>query len=77
MTEGEAKEKWCPFARYEQRSHDVAGYNTTTVNRTWSGGTLDMKAARCIGSQCMAWKVLIKMGDVEEHGHCSLMDQNI
>lgn len=59
-TEKEAAERWCPFARVEgEASRSVAG------NRWDTGGGSEIekfgpmenpKAARCIGSRCMAWR---------------------
>lgn len=42
MTEEEAKQKWCPFAR--DAESNAAGYTTTNTT------------AKCIGSECMAWR---------------------
>ena len=42
MTEEEAKQKWCPFAR--DAESNAAGYTTTNTT------------AKCIGSACMAWR---------------------
>lgn len=43
MTEEEAKQKWCPFAR--DAESNPAGYTTTNTT------------AKCIGSECMAWRI--------------------
>lgn len=52
MTEEEAKTKWCPFARIPF----YATSGTLTVNRDRSGSV----AARCVGSECMAWRQLVE-----------------
>lgn len=50
MTEEEAKTKWCPFARVD----------STAANRPNPGPNCDVTAGwpPCIGSACMAWRVL-------------------
>ena len=46
-TEDEARQKWCPFARYSIRS--------SSFNR--AGGQDDPYiACRCLGARCMAWR---------------------
>ena len=57
-TEGEAKEKWCPFAVASDQKFQPS-------NRTHTGATV--AACRCVASKCMAWQ----WGDfktVEEEG---------
>ncbi len=44
-TEDEAKERWCPFGRFDS----AAG---GSHNRDYQGGPSTM----CIASQCMAWR---------------------
>jgi hypothetical protein len=44
MTEEEAAQRWCPFARVP----------ATAVNRVPGGQA--HPAARCLGSGCMAWR---------------------
>jgi hypothetical protein len=61
-TEKEAKELWCPFARYGFMSalHDrnITGINRAEIES--SAGQLTSHEnpdyARCIASQCMAWR---------------------
>lgn len=45
ITEYDAKNKWCPFARLSE----MGG----TYNRTGPAANLE-----CIGSQCMAWRAV-------------------
>lgn len=63
MTEDEAKQKWCPFARgrEHQTPNDDNG-NTGGANR-FDMGDPD-SGCLCIGSQCMAWRWL----DFNHHG---------
>ncbi len=50
ITESEAKEKWCPFARVGVH----AGSGGAAVNRYPVPEV--QKDANCIGSACMAWR---------------------
>jgi hypothetical protein len=59
MTEDEAKTKWCPMAR----SGDSRGFNK---NRNGEGGSL--KSSHCIGSECMAWRVICPGQAVDQQG---------
>lgn len=85
MTEDEAKEKWCPFAR----AGIYAGNGAVAVNRhTMAVSDSD---TRCIGSGCMMWQqrmvtrkavpadppAMIEMVDVPPFadGHCGLLRQ--
>ncbi len=71
MTEAEAKQHWCPFAR-------VAGGRAEQGNR-WRvplEGDLGVRhnvieAAMCVASACMAWR-LIAPGDASRGGYCGL-----
>ena len=56
VTEEEAKERWCPFARaYETvLLGDEETWRPATLNRTRSGRP-DPDCS-CIASQCMAWR---------------------
>lgn len=52
LTEDEAKEMWCPFARYSS--------GTAAANR-WKQSeptphALNPVPCRCIASECMAWR---------------------
>ena len=62
VTEEEAKERWCPFARAPGRmlgrrengdSMDVVGF--CPQNRGYATG-VPLDNCRCIASQCMAWR---------------------
>jgi len=65
MTEEEAKDRWCPFARCE----GAYAYGNPVHNRAWDKGKVRDKdgparkaavllppASFCIGSACMAWR---------------------
>lgn len=52
MTEDEAKTKWCPFVRLCVKGASAGnryGTQHTTIENP--------SECRCIGSQCMAWRV--------------------
>ena len=46
MTEADAKQRWCPFARSEYGDH--------AVNREPNGSP--DRGALCLASACMAWR---------------------
>jgi hypothetical protein len=75
MTEEEAREKWCPFARTQvlQTDDDGTVYGAA-VNRTIlpapQGIMSELVAGtQCIGSRCMAWQ-WVGMFDGKRHGYC-------
>lgn len=56
MTEDEAREKWCPDARYAGQDDD-GGANRWKQNLTADEPhALNPIPCRCIASQCMAWR---------------------
>lgn len=68
MNEASAKQKWCPMARvpmvFELSIHQQSGPQTHrisgvpgSVNRGYDGGTNQFPYARCVGSECMMWRV--------------------
>lgn len=62
VTEKEAAEKWCPFAKTQVLQTDTDGtVHGAAVNRTFtpapSGNMSELVAGTlCIGSRCMAWR---------------------
>lgn len=57
LTEEQTKEKWCPFVRY------LAVFTNTSDGKVealanYNRGAQDsgLGKARCIGSECMAWR---------------------
>ncbi len=85
LTEQEAREKWCPFARLaigmEKRGEpngvcivpDYPSHNRTQISGLlethWSGGCC------CIASDCMAWRGVPDAGTYEPGkapGYCGL-----
>lgn len=70
MTEDEAKTKWCPFVRVLLDTPDLKG----TGNRLSSlEADLDNPVqARCIASDCMAWRWIGPPRDQPRHGVCGL-----
>lgn len=61
-TEEKAREKWCPFARMIVCTNDDkhAVLNASSFNRAIpegeDGELLSLRGARCIASDCMAWR---------------------
>lgn len=71
LTEKQAKEKWCPFARQGAFFLIPPGPLPTTTPDVWS-----VRGNTCIASECMAWR----WGDGEftnepEHVKRPLKDQ--
>lgn len=64
VSETEAREKWCPFARVLKHTGSAAA----AVNRTNQENLL----GTCLGSQCMAWRFGV-LDDV--NGYCGLAGQ--
>jgi hypothetical protein len=60
VTEEEAGKKWCPQVRIIDSTHYARSIN----NRGRDGGDNDVN---CLGSRCMAWRVLDTRG---ERGYC-------
>jgi len=59
MTEDEARTKWCPFARVLSslsNGHVVIAAAAGNRANGLTGGGLNPSAARCIASDCMAWR---------------------
>lgn len=68
MTEEQAKEKWCPFARI------INIRDTVAFNR--SSADAPTGAARCIASGCACWVSMDEYDDNAEPqpgGHCGLI----
>jgi len=63
MTKDEARQKWCPFARYD----DGDG---VAFNRSCQIPPSSFSGAKCIADDCMMWRKHYK--DEEEHGYCGL-----
>lgn len=69
-TEEEAAKRWCPFSRYRS-------INGEGINR-WASATdvqMNPLPARCIGSQCMAWRWKLDEGQPthQTQGRCGLV----
>jgi hypothetical protein len=62
LTEDEAREKWCPFARTSGGTEE-----DLAINREY-GGEPDV-GALCLASDCMAWRW---MNEVTGRGYCGL-----
>lgn len=80
MTEDEAKTKWCPFVRYTVEQEE----GVTPARNAWIEYSKKQRIpemARCIASQCMAWRTRervlegVKISDKPAtvlDGHCGL-----
>lgn len=75
MTEDQAKERWCPFVRF-----NISDDGMTSPNRSmniWPNRQPpqdDRRSAACIGSRCMAWRWADEavLREPPAHGHCGL-----
>jgi hypothetical protein len=62
VTEEDAKEKWCPFARVIERDCDGSTRARNRVVHLDAAGNVlkeitdTLAGTRCIGSACMAWR---------------------
>lgn len=69
LTEKEARTKWCPHVRVVEGDDDrLHG----PFNRYHSGlgySTVDGKEARCLASDCMAWRWAYKEVDRHSYRH--------
>ena len=89
LTEAEAKEKWCPFARV-----GVRGNNENQSDRDWRGVSFNRAILlnndkdnreyrtdwpKCIGSACMAWRTreIASPNQSLDDGFCGLAGKPI
>lgn len=76
MTEGEAREKWCPFSRATSellaKGTDVM-VGAVVVNRLHVVGQAP-NTCMCVGSGCMAWrwKFIKPRAPQNSNGYCGL-----
>lgn len=76
MTEGEAKTKWCPYARiaYHTPSGGIIPINRKIPKFDDAGTRIDGDEAHvdacCIGSQCMAWRWTANATRTNREGFC-------
>ena len=56
MTEDEAKQRWCPFARDMTGQDNGVSMAMATFNRPFTPDHLATVSCACIGSACMAWR---------------------
>lgn len=87
MTEDEAKTKWCPFSRYLSEGAGVNRWKQSAPPE--EPHALNPVPCRCIGSDCMAWRIddsylQMDMDDKgilfrpvygEVHGSCGLAEK--
>lgn len=67
MTEDDARQKGCPFAR-KVNSAGSQGKDYPAVNRNQNGFAETM----CLGSGCMAWQWVGHPDDSPREGRCGL-----
>lgn len=78
LTEAEAKERWCPFARVVVRpTQEISGrqvvfQDCVSINRFEEADPGLPSGAKCIGSQCMAWRWAAEGGYGGRPGFCGL-----
>lgn len=77
VTEKEAVEKWCPFARsFESGGVVPTSYNRIHVAKAGDKSVALSVSSMCIGADCMAWKwhktnvkvANLSQYDRDEHG---------
>lgn len=63
MTEDEARQRWCPFARVPDEGNHATLGSLTATNRHWGDKRgkdgkprILRKNSMCIASECMAWR---------------------
>lgn len=77
VTEEQAKEKWCPFARVLLPVHQVGNRISTfhmevarkSDPRDFEHYQRQVADCNCIGSRCMAWRFTSRFGG---EGYCGL-----
>jgi hypothetical protein len=69
ITEQQASQRWCPFARSYGYPSDEADASAVTVNRSRKGGP--DRWCQCLASGCMAWRWDKTVLGVQS-GHCGL-----
>jgi hypothetical protein len=79
LSEKEARERWCPFARVS--GDDGKGSLTPGCNRIYSRDADSRRAIgdgqqnKCVGSACMAWRWLPDPNGIKPNcgrGYCGL-----
>jgi len=69
MTEVEAKQKWCPFARVVRPGEYDGDQQPAGWNRFQNEQGNPPVGSCCIGSDCMAWQKTFS----ETEGRCRMM----
>ena len=67
MTEQEALQKWCPFARIPYDYSVSDNFTVIPVNRT----STEAPIGKCVGSRCMAWRLNLD-AEGNGYGYCGL-----
>lgn len=73
MTEDEAKQKWCPMARFHVTPDGHVFHNMPVTDDNPSCAA-DDESGKCIASDCMMWRISTKAGGglKDDHGYCGL-----
>ena len=57
LSERQAREKWCPFARTAAFECQTAtSESAATFNRPWIENAMSKDDCSCVASECMAWR---------------------
>ena len=83
MTENEAREKWCPFARIGFSGRPGSAAVNRIMDVDSEKPALLNNVTPCIASDCMAWRddktanaVARSRMDNEDHGYCGLAGES-
>jgi hypothetical protein len=66
MSEEEARQKWCPYARADMAGQTVvmAMERAPAAVARADGKGYDVVSTRCIGASCMAWRWEVTPGEI-------------
>lgn len=81
MTEDEAKQRWCPFARVGSSRNGLGSMNREALSSEADADLVE-RNTRCLASACMAWRWVTLWADEEPDpppertGFCGLAGMN-